>query len=494
MVGRVTGLINVLTREEMQRIHDAAVDVLANVGMKIDHDEALRYLEAFGCDVDRYCKVVKFPSTVTEEAVEKMRTDHGRSRPVKDRMPMRYTALYFSTQARAIRHDFDVNTGGFCPFIYDLTGRRRRASLRDVRESIRLADALEHIDMIGLPCSDQSVPSQLRPVAMAAELVKHTEKLGGVEAWTARDVDYLTEIGIVVRGSEAELRQRPVLIGYAEARSPLCIDHNMADLFIAYVKRGFPQSLDTMPAGGTTAPVTSAGTLTLGIAETLGGLMLAYAIDEEAVISIDVCPTLTDMTSLNYSYAGADRLPMIAAVVQMITDFYGRPTGVHGGKTDACAPGIHAGIDKALSMIFPVLAGATGIGTVGHLENAVTFSPVQLVIDDEIVGHIKRMLRGFEVTEETLAVDVIKEVGIGGNYLLHESTARLFRRESWLSGLMPRMPWESWENQEIIGMVEKAKDAARKVITSHHPRPLSDEQLREIDRIVETAQHDEHFL
>lgn len=493
-MGRVTGVISVLTDEEMLRIHDGAVQILENVGMKIDHDEALDYLEKYGCHVDRYDRVVKFPADITEAAVERMRADHARPRPVEDGMPVRYTALYFTTQPRAIHHDFDVNTGGFCPFIFDLEGVRRRATLKDVRESVRLADALEHIDMIGLPCSDQTIPSRKRPVAMAAELVKHTEKLGGIEAWTSRDVDYLTEIGIVVRGSEAELRRRPILVGYAEARSPLCLDRNMADVFVTYVERGFPQSLDTMPAGGTTAPATSAATLALGIAESLGGLMLGYAIDQDALISIDVCPTLSDMASMNYSYAGGDRLPLIVAVVQMISDFYGRPTGVHGGKTDACYPGIHAGIDKALSMVLPVLAGATGVGTVGHLENAITFSPVQLVIDNEIVGYVKRVLRGFQAREDTLPVDVIQDVGIGGNFVKHESTGRLFRRDLWWSRLMPRVPWQTWYSQELIGMVDKAKARAREIIDSHHPRPLTQEQLTEIDRIVERAMQDDPYL
>ena len=254
-MGRLSGLVSVLTGEEMQRIHDAAVDVLQSVGIKIDHDAALDYLEAYGCRVGRNDRVVKFPARVTEQAVEKMRADHAGPRSVEDRMPVRYSALYFRTQPRAIHADFDVNTGGFCPFIYDLEDVRRRATLQDVRESIRLADALEHIDMVGLPCTDQAMPSHRRPVAMAAELVKHTRKLGGVEVWTTRDIDAITEIGIVVRGSEEALRRRPILVGYAEARSPLCIDHNMADLFVAYVERGFPQSLDTMPAGGTTAPI-----------------------------------------------------------------------------------------------------------------------------------------------------------------------------------------------------------------------------------------------
>jgi trimethylamine:corrinoid methyltransferase-like protein len=174
-MGKVTGLISVLSEEEMGRVHDAAVRVLEAVGMRIDHDEALDYLEGYGCHVDRYTRVVKFPEALTNETVEKMRAHHTRPRGVEERMPVRYTALRFSTQPRTIHYDFDVNTGGFCPFIYDLNDQRRRATMKDVRESIRLADALEHIDMMGLPCSDQEMPSQLRPVAMAAELVKNTQ-------------------------------------------------------------------------------------------------------------------------------------------------------------------------------------------------------------------------------------------------------------------------------------------------------------------------------
>jgi len=101
-----------------------------------------------------------------------------------------------------------------------------------------------------------------------------------------------------VRGDEQEVRRRPVLIGYGEAESPLVIDQNMATIFVEYIKRGFPQSLDTMPAGGTTAPATSAATLALGLAETLGALTLAYAIDPDAVTSLDINPTLTAMDTL----------------------------------------------------------------------------------------------------------------------------------------------------------------------------------------------------
>ena len=191
----------------------------------------------------------------------------------------------------------------------------------------------------------------------------------------------------------------------------------------------------------------SAATLALALAETLGTLTLAYAIDPDAVISLDICPYLTAVDSTIFPYAGADRLPLVTAAMQLLADFYKRPGGCHGGKTDAFVPGVQAGMEKALSIIFPVLAGATGVGTMGYVENALTFSYEQLVIDDAIAGYIRCMLRGFEVNPETLALEVIREVGPGGNFLAHPHTAVSFRKEFYLPDIVERMSYAAWRRR-----------------------------------------------
>ena len=196
------------------------------------------------------------------------------------------------------------------------------------------------------------------------------------------------------------------------------------------------------------------------------------------------------MGSTIFPYAGADRLPLVTAAMQLLSDYYGRPGGCHGGKTDACVPGVQAGMEKALSIIFPVLAGATGVGTLGAVENALTFSYEQLVIDDAIAGYIRRMLEGFSVNEETLAYEVIKEVGIGGNFLQHPHTAQNFRKEFYLPDIVERMSWSSWQAQDVRGMEAKAREKARRILAEHHPRPLDAAQEREIDAIVAAAQRD----
>jgi trimethylamine--corrinoid protein Co-methyltransferase len=494
-MSKISGLISVLSWDEMELLHRSALRVLDEVGMRIEHKVALEALAVMGCRVDFDRQVVQFPPEVVENAIARMRKDflpRGEAQTPRyaRQIPMRYTSMCFSTMPRRIRSDFDVNAGGFTVFVYDLDGQRHPSTMQDVRDSIRLADALENINLIGLPCVANEVPAALRPVVMTAELVKLTSKPGGIEAWSPKDIEYICRIAEVVTGSAEALRQQPILIGYGEARSPLVIGYEMASVFIEYVKRGFPQSLDTMPAGGTTAPATSAGTLTLGLAETLGGLALAYAIREDAIVSLDICPTLCDMRTMTYPYSGADRIPLVTAAMQMLSEYYGRPGGCHGGKTDACFPGVQAGVEKALSIILPVLAGATGVGTLGHIENALTFSYEQLVIDNEIAGYIKRMLQGFEVNKDTIALDVIKEVGIGGNYLTHPHTRRNFRKEFWLSSLMERLSWESWSKQKIRGFEVKAKERAGQILATHDPHPLSVEQIKAIDEIVETAKRD----
>jgi len=486
-MGKLLEPLRFLDRLEMDAIHAAAVQILDETGMWIDSDEALDYLEAYGCRVDRAAHRVYFTPDVTQRAVQAMRAAYANPGRIPERMCQRYSQIYFSTRPFRIHDDFSTNTGGFCVFIYDLEGRRRPATMEDVRASIRLADALPNIDFMGLPVSAQEIPSVMNPVVMAAELVKTTRKLGGVETFDRMDVDFITRIAEIAAGGPAALRREPILVGYAEARSPLCLDRNMAEILVGYVQKGLPQSLDTMPNGGMTAPMTPAGTLALGIAETLGGLILGYAVDPNAVMSIDVVPSIADMRTGLYAYASFERMPVLAGATQMINEYYGCPSGTHGGKTDACFPGVQAGMEKVMSILFPALAGSIGVGTMGHLENAVTFSPQQLVIDNEIAGGIRHMLRGFEVNPATLATEVVRQVGPNGSFFAHEHTLEHLRQVVYPSRLLDRSNWSAVVSSDLRGIEGRAAQVAAELMRAERPRPLSEDQERGIDEIVTEA-------
>ncbi len=284
MQTRLIEPIRYLSREDMDKIHSAALRILERTGMWVDQEKALAYLQNASCRVDMDRRTVKFPPDVVETAVARMRRSFQDANRWPKRMAVRYSQVGFSSQPFCVHEDFTASAGGFCCFIWDREGRRREATLADVRESLKLVDHLDQIAYTGLPCAAQDVPVAVRPVVMAAELVKATRKLGGIETFHGQDVKYIARIGEVVAGGRAAHRRNPILVGYAEARSPLCIDAEMADVLLAHLELGLPQSLDTMPNAGATAPVTAAGVLALGVAETLGGLVLGYAVDPDATL------------------------------------------------------------------------------------------------------------------------------------------------------------------------------------------------------------------
>jgi len=244
--------IRYLASGEMQAIHESALRILERTGMWVDHLGALEYLRAAGCRVDMDRRTVKFPEDIVESAVARMRRHFQDPDRWPKRTSVRYSQVRFDTQPLRIHEDFTVSAGGFCCFIADLDGRRRHATLEDVRQSLRLADRLDQIAYTGLPCAAQDVPVSVRPVVMAAELVKATRKVGGIETFRREHVAYVARIGEVVAGGREAHRREPILVGYAEARTPLCIDAAMADVMLAHLELGLPQSLDTMPNGGAT--------------------------------------------------------------------------------------------------------------------------------------------------------------------------------------------------------------------------------------------------
>lgn len=479
--------IRVLTPDGMERIHRAALDILADVGMKIESEKAHEYLRTSGCRTDTGSFVVRFPREVVQRCVDRMRRAYDHPDRLPARMSVRYSHIRFRREKHAIHPDFTASTGGFCCFIHDLEGRRRPATLDDVHRAIHLVNRLDDVNYTGLPISDQESPAGIRPVRMAAEIAKYTTKFGGVETFRVQDVPYLIEIGTIVKGSLEALKREPILVGYAEVRTPLCFDRNMVEIFMEYIRLGFPQTLDSMPNAGATAPVTEAGTLALGMAETLAGLVLAHAIDENAVVGVDNIPSTCDMHTGLFPYGSAGRTPLLVGRIQMISEYYGCPSGVHGGKTDSCFHDVQAGAEKAWSVLTPVLAGAVGIGTIGHLENAVTFSPVQLVLDAEIVRAVRRILKPVAVTDETLATDVIRRVGIGGNFLAEAHTVEHFREELFRSEIFPCLSWDSAHSGGARDAAARAREKAL-ALWSETPEPVLDaDKHRAVEAVVARA-------
>ncbi len=477
-MGKVQGLIQLLDQDEMRRIHMGALRLLQGSGMRVDHEELLAGAERAGCRVDHNEKRVRFPERAVEEALARMR--QYASDP---------TGFPPTHEPRRMQ-EFGLRTSGFVTTVRGLDDQRRAADLRTARDAIRLADALPYISHVGLPCSAQEVDPQSRTVVMAAELVKHTAKPGTVEAWTQREIEWLWEMAIVVRGSQQEAQRRPALVGYVGLRTPLCLDRSMGDVLIEYSRRGIPYMLYSMPCWASTAPATSAGVLVLGVAEVLAGLVLGQCVREGARPLMFIAPGALDMRSMLMDVSSPMRLNLSVAATQLISQFYGLPCACNCGKTAGGNTGVQAGYEKAFSILYPVLAGATSVGPVGQVENGFVFSFRQIVIDHEIAALAKHLLQGIELSQETLALDVIEQVGPGGNFLSDEHTVRNFRRELWVSEVGEWARGATDGPGTRLTAEDAALDKARRILASHDPHPLSKEQEAEIDHIVSVAQQE----
>jgi trimethylamine--corrinoid protein Co-methyltransferase len=236
--------------------------------------------------------------------------------------------------------------------------------------------------------------------------------------------------------------------------------------------------------------MTAAGILAVGVAETLGGLVLGYAVDPNATMTVDLTPGYCDMRSMHFGYAGPERMPLLSARVQLVSEYYGCPSGVHGGKTDACVPGIQLGVEKAMTMYVAVMSGAIGFGAVGHLENAVTFSPQQLVIDNEIARWIRQAIRGIEVNEDTLALDVVEAAGINGHTYDHPHTVANFRDVELLSPYFDAKSWGVGDSLDRERFEKRAAAKARELIAAESEPILTADQVAEIDEVVKEATMD----
>jgi trimethylamine--corrinoid protein Co-methyltransferase len=224
---------------------------------------------------------------------------------------------------------------------------------------------------------------------------------------------------------------------------------------------------------GSTAPVTLAGTLAQLTAEQLSGVVLTQLAQRGAPLLIGPIPATADMKTGRY-LAGAAEFGLANAAMAQMAQFYRLPIYNSAGMTDAKIPDIQAGFEKGISAVLAVLAGTNFIHhAAGMLENMNIVAAEQFVIDNEILGMAMRVLRGIKVDEETLALDVIDEVGPGGHFLLSDHTLRHMRAEfHYPSAVVDRQDWETWHQEGGRDARARAQEIARDILAHHQARPL----------------------
>ena len=478
--------VQLLSERENQAIRDASLAMLRDTGVLVHHEGVLNLLAEAGARVDRTRKIARLPETLVMDCVARAGKEYvlyGRSPDSRVYSPARTARLGYGDLVL-------MSSPGQYAWVDMESGQRRAPSIQDARDAIRLGDALPNVTIVGAMGMPAEVPTTHRDVFLTAELVKGTTKPSRCWVANGRSARYVLEIYRAVAGGEAALRARPMVEAFLEPISPLQLPHDGLDVLAEFVRAGQPASFGPMAMTSGTAPATLAGTLAQENAEILSGIVVAQLLAPGAPVTYGGIPHVMDPRTSICSFGSPEQGLMGVAMVEVARS-YGFPVYVNVGLTDAKVPDVQAGIEKGASLALGVLAGADTFGHAGICGTDHGASLLWLFVDDELMAYVKRVARGFEVTPDTLATEVVHAVGPGGHYLAEDHTVRHFRQEIWFPGpAWTRQAWDGWEDQGRTSMGERAAAEVRRILATHQPEPMDEALVREVDRIVEAARRE----
>jgi len=467
----------ILSTDEVTRIHDASIEVLANTGVKVDDVQARKMLCDAGAAVGKSNEIIQIPETLVHEALKKAPKEfflYGRDgvQPLK----LGQWGTYFTT-------------GGYATYVYDLTtGARREVTSRDLADAVRLADALPNCDLIAnLPAAPRDVPQATLDRRQWAIGLTNTKKHVLSEARGYESVKDAIAMAAEIAGSPEGLKKRPVITFDVTTISPLTQDRLQTQEIIGGARNGVPVSISPGPMAGASSPVTLAGTMVQANAEFLSGLVISQVASPGAPVIYACWARHLDQKTANVSM-GTPEFALLRVCQAQLGRYYGLPTRGGGLVTDSKISDAQSGYEKMATCLVPAMAGLNIVAGMAMVDSLNTMSYEQFVLDEEIVGFSKRILNGIDVTAEEIAVDVIRAIGPGGSFLGTKHSLKHFRKELWMPQISDRTTWSQWHERGEDSAEVRAREKARKLLVSHRRPALPDEVKNKIWSIVREAE------
>ena len=460
-----------LAQSDVQRIHDAALNLLERVGMAGPTPKVRALCLSHGCRISDSGRLL-FPRSLIEDAIAT-------------------AAPTFTVCGRDEQFDFEARTGkvNFCTGgaaveMLDIeTGRYRPSTLRDLYDLARLCDTLENIQWFTRPVVTTDIDDAFELdvntlYACAAGTKKHIATSLAHGEHVYRLLPLLDALG----GSAGSFARRPFCTVHATTVvSPMTFAAESLDVACAAVDIRMPVHLQTGPQAGATAPAALAGTLAQGCAESLASLAVVQLLSPGHPVVIGNWAFVSDLRTGAFSGGGGEAALLGAASGQM-SAFYGIPGGMGAGMSDSKVPDNQAGYEKALTTALAALSGSGFVyESAGMLASLLGCSHEAMVIDNEMLSSIHRIARGIEVTDETLSVDVIAQTVDGaGHFLGNPQTMELMETEFVYPCLADRSGPGDWQDAGGTGMWQRARQTAMDILATHFPEQISPRQDRMI--------------
>jgi len=445
--------------------------VLEQTGVRIEEPESLEILHEAGANIsDKH--MARIPADAVEKAIESAPSEvvvyDRNGRPA---MRLGGARVYFGVH-------------GDSPDILDpLTSERRQFTAEDASAIAGVCDHLPNIKFVTLNgFAADCANARNAPPLIFAEMVGSTVKPLGFSCADENVYDDVLKIAAAVAGSEKRLRDKPFVFHYSEPTTPLVHSTPSLRRLIKSVKSGIPVVYTPMPMAGATAPCSFAGTLVVGSAESLTGLVIAQHLKPGSPYIYGGIPGIMDMQTTICSYGAPEMLLMVMAMTDM-AHHYGLPMFGTAGCTDAKRVDQQAAAEAAMSCYSAMLSGGNLVHDVGLMDHAEMVSAEMIVLCDEVISMVKHATQAIEVSESTVLTDLIDRVGPGGHYLAEDHTVDNFRA-FWSPSLMDRTRLDSAQGETGLSFSERLNRKTRRIMESHEPKPLAHETQRVISDMI----------
>ena len=469
--------LRVLSDDGLDQIEETAYRLLADVGISLQHAGATEMLHGLGARVEK--DRVFIPKDAVQWALSNVTALRG--------FYERDGTEAFTLGDGQVR----FHSGGGLPFILDLdSGQRRRPTLVDVEEATRLLDALPNVDVIIPLYGAQDVPPELLTVASTDVMLRNTRK----PVWAApldrpQDVAYLVEMGAACCGGMDAFLEHPTMYLTCSPVSPLTFTEEGTAAIIAIAESGAPLLPLPAPTLGATGPVTIAGTVALQHAETLATYTIAAAV--RPGIQVMYCSRISAIDPRTaVSIWGGPDIGLTGACAGQLAQRLGLTSDTYGLTSSSGLLDPQFGFEALSNTLVPALAGVDILSGLGSTADVMVAGPEIAVLDDEMASLVKHIAAGCEVSEATLAFDVMAgTIPRDGVFLGEMHTVKQMRRGAlWMPGISTRGQGEAEAPTE--GVVARARTRARDLIRSHEPPPLPDDTRRHLDEILNRARRE----
>jgi len=470
-------IFQVLSQEERHRVHEETLKILENTGVRIETPLGRQILKDAGALVNDVTKIVKFPRDLVESSLKVMTGD-------------------FTLSARRPGADLVMNSGdsiytldGDGTMVLDReTGERRMATYADWKDVTRLADAIDEIGMYWMQINSGDMKDTMGDFAKyACDVFRNFSKHVQDGIGSADEAQWYTEILQTVFGTKEDIRKNHPVSFLLCPQSPLIIDENYTDAYLALKGWNIPVAIMPMPLMGATAPANMISTIIQGNCEVLSMICLLQA--NEPGVPIIYAPALAVMNPKTGTLRDASmEWSVMSSAATEMSRYYGIPAGSSPGGSDAHILDFQVAYEGS-AMVMPTLLSWPDIiyGT-GMLDGSMVSSLEQTLIDVEVFRLAKHAHRGVNTGDDMWLTDVIQNVGPGGNYLCERSTLTTVRSDEWyMSDLGSHETYDNWNAAGRKDVLEEAKEKVDQILATHEPLPLGDDVEKELENICKRA-------